>query len=703
MPTPTTTLTLQTPVGDLPKIGPTLGARLKHLGIQTISDLLFTFPVRYDDLSIITPLAHIQVGEHYTIRAKVELLANKRSPRKRMTITEAMISDETGQLKAVWFQQPYLRNVLTPGKEFLFSGKIQADRYGVCLLNPTYEMAKSETLHVGRIVPLYHLTAGLTQKQLRFFLSQALPVARALEDWLPEDIRQRQQLLPISKALISIHFPENHTELTQARQRLKFDELFFLQLKSQALIRLRKSNRAPCIPFRQPTIKAFIASLPFELTPDQKKVAWQILQDLEREHPMNRLVEGDVGSGKTVVAAIALRQCVDHQNQGAVFAPTEVLAFQHFQTFQHLLSASSVRLALLTQSAAEAFPHDATLTSLPKNKQRKYLLEQILLHNIDVVIGTHALLQDDVKFSKLGLAVIDEQHRFGVHQRKILTEKSGDPHIQPHLLSMTATPIPRSLALTVYGDLDLSLIRQKPKGRKAIETSLISDRERPSAYHFIDALLEQGQQAFVLCPLISESDLLGVKSVTEETENLKKNIFPHRRIGMLHGKMKAAEKQKIMKNFFDRHLDVLVATSVIEVGIDIPNATVMMIEDAERFGLAQLHQFRGRVGRSDQQSYCFAFSNSWNPETRERLRAFTETNDGFALAEKDLQLRGPGEVYGVQQSGLPQLKIATIGDRELIEAAQTEAHALFAQAPDLSSAPRLKNHLDRWLQSLHLE
>lgn len=690
-------------IAELPKIGAIFSQRLKKLGIRTISDLLFYFPFRYDDLRNITTIRHLRLNEVQNFRAKIELIANKRTARKRMTITEALIADETGQIKVVWFQQPYLAKALIIGQYYLFSGKIVHDRFGLLLSNPTFEPLKKETIHTGRIVPVYPLCAGISQKQFRMILNAALPYRTRLRDWLPHEIKARRHLLDLQGAIKEIHFPTDESNLHYAKKRLQFDEMFFLQLKTQSLVQLRRKTKALPIPFHQHRIQQFIASLPFQLTNDQKKGAWAIVKDLEKEKPMNRLLEGDVGSGKTVVAAIGLVQCFINGFQGVLLAPTEILAQQHFRSFQKLFHRPRWSIGLLTRSSCDIFPDAVSFQNQSLKKKRKILLEKILRNEINLVVGTHALLEDKIRFGKCGLAIIDEQHRFGVRQRKALTEKSGTDFHQPHLLSLTATPIPRSLTLTAYGDLDCSILKEKPPDRKPILTSLVSESERQTAYRFIDSRIEKGEQAFVVCPLISESDVLGVKSVNEVASRLEKTEFSHRNIAMIHGKLKNKEKENVMKKFLDREIDLLVATSVIEVGIDVANATIMMIEDGERFGLSQLHQFRGRVGRGERQAYCFVFSNSFFSDSKRRLSAFVSCDDGFALAEKDLEMRGPGEMYGTMQSGLPELKIADLRDHELLMATKKESQQLFEDDPDLSRYPMIKRHIDLWLSSIHLE
>lgn len=690
-------INLETPIKELYRVGKVTAKRLGKLGISTAKDLLFYFPFRYDDFSNICPINQLILGNTYTIKGRIELIKNIRSPRKRMFITEALISDQTGKIKSIWFNQPYLTKNLLTGTEIFLSGKLEIYNYSKHFNNPVYEIVKEglDQTHTARIVPIYSLTSNLTQKQIRFLTKLALPLANQIPDWLPQSIKEKYNFINLNQALSHIHFPDNLAKLNQARERLKFDELFLIQLQIQSLRNELEKNKAPQIIFQKEETKKLVDSLPFTLTADQKKTAWQILQDTQKIRPMNRLVEGDVGSGKTIVAVIAMFNAVLSGFQSVYMAPTEILAKQHFNNISQLLKNSKINVGLLTRS-------DWRMNSTEKTT-KKDLINQIKKGAVDLIIGTHALIQEKIKFNKLGLAIIDEQHRFGVEQRKLLKEKSCSKNFIPHLLSMTATPIPRSLALTLYGDLDLSIISQMPKGRKKIITKIVGSLNRPKAYNFVLEEIKKGRQVFVICPLIDPSDKLGVKSVTEEYERLKNKIFPKLNIAMLHGKLKSAEKEEIMQKFLAKKTDLLVSTSVIEVGIDVPNATIMMIEGAERFGLAQLHQFRGRVGRGEQQSYCLLFPTDDSLATISRLKALENCQNGFELAQKDLELRGPGEIYGTKQSGLPELKIASLTDYKTITIAQEEAKMLLAEDPELHQYPLLKNKIEAFTKIVHLE
>ncbi len=698
---------LNLPVIELNRVGAALEKRLLRIGIKTVEDLLFHFPFRYEDFSDVYSIAHLQAGMETTVRATIELIAAKRSPRKRTMITEAVVSDGSAQMRIVWFGQPYIAKALHVGDEVFFSGKVKDDMFGLQMVSPSYEKAikqenkKSNTIHTARIVPMYPLTTGITQKQIRMLMKQVVPLANKLEDWLPEDLRDRVDIMGLREALEQIHFPEDADSLRHAEKRLKFDELFLLQLRAEMIRQQVKRETAPVILFAEEKIKAFVNSLPFTLTKAQKIASWEILQDMEKLEPMNRLLEGDVGSGKTVVAAMAALDAVYAGYQVAIMAPTEILAKQHFASFQGLLPER--KMVLVTGGGTSNWKLETSETS--KKKKREETKRYIGNGEAEIVIGTHALLTEDVQFENLGLVIVDEQHRFGVNQRKTIRSKSGDESTMPHFLSMTATPIPRSFALTLYGDLDLSIINEMPKGRKPVKTSFIQPHSRLAAYGFIKDQVVAGRQVFVVCPLIgneqgttNNEQISDKKSVVEEYEKLSKHTFPDLRIAYLHGKMKTAEKDETMKQFSNGAIDILVSTSVVEVGVDIPNASVMMIEGAESFGLAQLHQFRGRVGRSEYQSYCFLFTDSDSQKVKERLQFFEKNTDGFKVAEYDLEVRGPGEVYGKMQSGMSELRFATMQDGGLIKLARDVARGI-----DFEKYSSLRERVEEWERGVHLE
>lgn len=667
------------PVSQLNGVGPEMAKRLKYLGVKTAADLVWQLPRAYDDRSDVLDIVDaLEEGTH-TVRGTIEKIATRRGRKRRSAITEALIGDITGSIKVVWFNQPYLSDRLAVGDELLLTGKVKRSKYGTAMQSPEYEklVAGRSTTHTGRIVPQYSLTAGITQKQMRYFVKQALDAVLPVNDPLPADTREKNALMGLSDALRAIHFPESNNEFYAAQLRLDFDQLFVLQLAVAQMKDEMDEQSAPAIPFDQAAVKTFVDSLPFTLTGAQKKAAWAALQDMEQSHPMNRLVEGDVGSGKTVVAAIAMLNAARAGFQSSLMAPTEILARQHFDGLTALLADHDVTLALRTHTYANG-PDGA-----------------------DITIGTHALIHDGVSFERLGLAVVDEQHRFGVKQRKQLREQSGDATTMPHLLSMTATPIPRSLALALYGDLALSIIDEMPEGRKPVTTRVVPAKERRSTESFLRERVAAGEQVFVICPIIEDSDKLEVKSVTTEFERLQ-TVFPDLRLEMLHGKVKPAEKETIMNRMRDGQIDVLVATSVIEVGVDVPNATVIVIEGAERFGLAQLHQFRGRVGRSDKQSYCFLFTSSQSQQSAARLQAMEQSTNGFELAEKDLELRGAGEVYGTQQSGVDEGTLHAIAQPQLLAQVQ-EAAKLAVEDDILQHSPELRALVNERLSAMHLE
>lgn len=689
---------LHHPITSLNRVGAVLARRLKYLGIETVQDALFYFPFRYEDFREVVPIAELTDGQQVTVKGHVELIGSRRSPRKRKVIVEALVNDGTEQLRVVWFGQPFIAKNIKVGDEVYLSGKVKDDAYGFQLVSPSYEKVRTEAAtHTARIVPMYSLTAGITQKQIRFLIKQALQALEhdTLVDWLPEDIQTKAKVIDLSTALTKIHFPTDHKEKKQAEERLKFDELFVMQLRAEMVRQSLRRAKAHALEFKEKEIKAFVESLPFTLTNDQKIAAWEILQDIAEDLPMNRLLEGDVGSGKTVVAALVLYNVVLNNKQGAMMAPTEILAKQHFESLQKTYD-DTMRVALLTRSQCEMM--NVSFTQKTKKGKREELIQYVKEGKIDILVGTHAILSEDIAFKDLSLVIVDEQHRFGVAQRKKIREQSGNKKTIPHFLSMTATPIPRSFALTLYGDLDISIIKEMPAGRKEIKTKVVDPHGRAAAYDFIKEQIQEGRQVFVICPLIEDTNSTEKKSVLAEYEKLSNQIFPEQRVSYLHGKMKAADKDATMNAFAAGEIDILVSTSVVEVGVNIPNASVMMIEGAERFGLAQLHQFRGRVGRSSHQSYCFLFTDSDGIGVNERLKYFENTSDGFSLAEYDLQLRGPGEVYGTTQSGMMNFRLATMRDVDIIKKARDIARDI-----DFERYPQLREKVSEWERSVHLE
>jgi len=713
-------LTLNTPVEKINKIGKVTAGKLKKLDIKIAQDLIEHYPFRYDDYSQICKISELRDGERASVQGTIQFIQNKRSPRKRMMITEGLISDGSDQLRVVWFNQPFIGRNLHTGDKVSLAGLAQVELYGMQMTSPEYEKIYGfGATHTQGLVPVYHTTANLTNKQLRFLIKSVISVASKIQDWLQDDIKKKYNLLDLGQAYYNIHFPKDQKNLDESRKRLGFDELFFVQLNAQVQKSEVGSQRSEKIRFFEKKTKDFVNSLPFTLTKAQKKAGWEILQDIQRDKPMARLLEGDVGSGKTVTAALAMLNAALNKKQSALLVPTEILANQHFETLCQLFKGTEVKIGLFTrtqrkinkkannisspllsrgggQGVVLLTNQTTPVPSLSKEGNeikkaitlsKKEILELIKKGEVDIIIGTHAMIQENVEFKNLALAIIDEQHRFGVEQRKALRNKSGDRKTIPHLLSMTATPIPRSLALVVYGDLDLSIINEMPKGRQKIDTFLVPEQKRQDAYNFIKKQVADGRQVFVICPLISPSDKLGIKSVEEEYKKLDEHTFPDLKIAYLHGRMSAKEKDEIMQKFLANQIKVLVSTSVVEVGVDVPNATIMMIEGAERFGLAQLHQFRGRVGRSTHKSYCLLFTENLNANSRKRLQTLTKTNDGFKLAEADLKMRGPGEVFGTAQKGFPEFKIANLCDHELIK--QTKEAAQEVVAGGIEKYPKI--------------
>lgn len=657
-------MNLTTPLASIKGVGEKTAEQFSLSGLHTVGDLIHFLPKRHEDFSEVAKIRDITPGKR-TIRARCESIST-RMVRRGMKLTTATLVDDTGKLQAVWFNQAYRAVQLKDSRqEFFFSGEFEFNYNKYQLTNPSAEKVSDMPVQTDRLLPVYPAIKGLKSQLVRKILMELKPFMTMLPDSLPADVVKKESLLPLSDALLAMHFPDTSDDVRRAKERLAFEELFELLLASV----LNKRENAKLIgwpiPFEQPIVKAFVRELPFELTPAQKQAAWEILQDLEKAEPMNRLLQGDVGTGKTVVAGIAARQAASHGFQTAILAPTEILAAQHAKGLAELLQPFGLNVALLSGSVSA--------------KQRKPLLESLAAGEVNVLIGTHALLQPNVIFHKLGLVVIDEQHRFGVNQRQELLKKSAH---MPHLLAMTATPIPRSLALTVYGELSVSIINQKPKERKPIITKIVSPVSRSTLYQTIDKELAAGRQAYVVCRLIDDNPANEAKSVETEFRKLQNSVFGHRRIGLLHGRLKPDEKDAVMRRFAAGELDILVSTTVVEVGVDVPNATVMMIEDAEQYGLSQLHQLRGRVGRSNLQSYCYLLTSD-TKKPSQRLREIEKSNDGFYLAEVDLALRGPGEIYGRAQHGALNLQIATLSDTKLIARAQKAAQAFVDSDTDL--------------------
>lgn len=836
-------INLKEKIEKIPRIGIRYGNILKKLNIETVEDFLMHFPFRYEDYSERVPIDELSAGSTATIMGQVTKSKLIRTWKKKMLITECYISDETGTVRAVWFNQPYVSDSLLEGKGVRLSGKVSEDANGLFFSNAAWEMSSRQPTNTGRLVPVYPETEGLTSKWIRWQMANIFKAGFEIKDPVPENILKDLHLPDIKTALKYLHFPQNETQAEFAQKRFAFQEMLVMQLVSQRVKSVWEKQSAVAITFDEERTKDFVDALPFSLTNAQKKAAFQIFKDMEKPVPMNRLLNGDVGSGKTIVAALAALAAAHKNFQTAFMAPTEVLALQHFESISKLFSKSNISVGLLTNSYQ-------MIAGQAKIK-RENLLSEIRSGKVDIVIGTHALIQKDVAFKKLALIIIDEQHRFGVSQRaalqhavqtntdlmptntentkellykeltykirgavfnvkkqlglghkeiiyqkalmeefnnlNLVTEKeknidikynnkkigtyrpdfvidnkiiielkalpfigkvekqqvwhylkgsdyklallvnfgNDDVHIErfintgqhrsvsslhksvqmiPHLLSMTATPIPRTLAMTFFGNLNLSILDEMPKNRKPIKTEIVGSRDRQKIYDFIRGEISAGRQAFVILPLVEESEKLSeLKAAKEEHARLSKDIFPNLKLALLHGKLKSAEKEKVMEDFKHKNYDILVATSVVEVGIDVPNATIMIIEDADRFGLSQLHQFRGRVGRGQFQSYCFLFTGSSTAKTKTRLHALVDHSSGFDIAEKDFALRGPGEFLGTRQSGLPDIAMQHITNVKLIEIAQTQAEKLLKEDPDLKKNPLLKKATEKFNENVHLE
>ncbi len=691
---------LQKPVQYLKGVGPKIAAKFAQREIKTVEDLLYFLPKAYEDRRRVREIRSIRVGEHVVVRGEIVLSGPVKF--KRRKVYEIVISDGTGLLAAKWFhfQEKRFRERLRPGREIILAGEVTIFGGRKEIIHPEIAFPEEETLslHLGRILPLYPGIEGLSQKQLRKIVAHAVKnYASKLVSAIPAKILKKRRLLPLPLAISGLHFPSEEDDLPALNaersiyhKSLAFDEFFYLELA--LALRKSKLSQAPGIAFRieSKRVEKFLASLPFKLTRAQERAFEEIKKDLARPYPMNRLLQGDVGCGKTVVAFLAALIAIDNGYQVALMAPTEILAEQHYLNFKKYAGLIGVEIALLTGGRPA--------------REKKAIYQGLCTGHIHFVVGTHALFQEAVTFKKLGLVIIDEQHRFGVLQRAALREKAQG--LEPDTLVMTATPIPRTLAMTVYGDLDVSLIDELPAGRKPVKTFLFTAEERKKAYAFVKEELKKGNRAYVIFPLVEESEKIDLLAATTMAQKLQQKVFPEFKVGLLHGKMKPAEKEAVMRAFKEGECQVLVATTVVEVGVDVPEATVMVIEHAERFGLSQLHQLRGRVGRSERESYCLLIAHKLRPgsEAWRRLRILCETNDGFRIAEEDMKIRGPGELLGTKQSGYFSFRRADlVRDYDMLVVAREEAFTLLEEDPELKDYPLLKEILfERWQERLKL-
>lgn len=666
-------------------VGPKRAFRLRKLNINTILDLIYYIPREYEDRSKFTTIKQAIIGEKASLEVEIVGPGQVIRPRRNMSILKVPFQDESGYGFLVWFNQNYLKNKFKVGEKYRVNGKINKMGMELQVMNPVYEKANMHN-KIGQIVPLYSLTSGLTNNEIVKIVNNVLKeYLDFVQEILPTEIRGKYNLIGIKEAIRNIHFPSNRTVLEASKRRLIFEELFILQL-GLFIIKNKSLNEDSGVQFpKVKEIDEFIDNLPFKLTSAQKRVFQEIQDDMSSTKQMSRLVQGDVGSGKTIVAALAMFRSVKAGYQAAMMAPTEILAVQHFESLNTLFKDYNIRCELLVGSLTD------------KNKEK--VLDELKRGEIDILIGTHALIQDNVEFNNLALVITDEQHRFGVRQRAILNQKGNNPDV----LVMTATPIPRTLALILYGDLDISIIDELPPGRKEVETYAVGPEYTDRVNKFIEKQVLEGRQAYIVCPLIEESETLSLNSAEELYEDFKNNVFKDYSVGLLHGKMNNKEKDSIMNDFKENKLDILISTTVIEVGVNVPNANIMVIYNAERFGLAQLHQLRGRVGRGEYQSYCILLNNSRNKIARERMRILQSSSDGFIISEKDLELRGPGEFFGTRQHGLPELKIANLfRDMDILKLAQSEALNVMKLDPNLEKREhqRIRKQIQKMFENL---
>lgn len=697
---------------------------LGRIGIETIKDLLFYFPSRYTDLSKTKAIKDLIPGEVATIYGEVSKLKTKKGWKSKIPMAEGELTDQTGKIKVIWYNQAYIAKMIPEGSTVSMTGKITEGKYGKYLSNPEYELTPGMPIDIGDSLfkdgestsfsfPIYRETKNVTSKWIYHGIQKIIKtgILEQVEDYIPEEILKKYKLPKIKDSLIWIHMPRSNKASESARKRFAFDEVFFIQLARQIDREENQKEKAYKIDYEKSENERFISKFPFDLTKAQQKAIKDIFSDFQKDYPMSRLLEGDVGSGKTAVAAVSSFGAINTRPPGqdfgtlqvAYMAPTEILANQHYENFIQYFIGSGIQIGLITGSTCKKFPSKINPEE-STNISKKQLLKWVQNGEIPIVIGTHALIQKNVKFKHLALAIVDEQHRFGTKQRKSLATKD---EFAPHFLSMTATPIPRTLALTIYGDLDLTLLDQMPTGRKPVITEIVSKAKRPETYDFIKEKLQEGRQLYVICPRIDEPDpekktALQTKSVKAEAKRLKKEVFQDYEIDILHSKMSKDKKESAMKKFEEGKTDILVATSVVEVGVNVPNATMIIIEGAERFGLAQLHQLRGRVIRSNHQAYCFVYSDSSNAKSMERLRALKTAKNGFELSELDLSLRGAGDLLGIKQWGLSDLGMEAIKNIKMVEAARNEATEIVKNG-GAERFPKLKQELDRRNLKIHFE
>ena len=642
---------LSDPITILKGIGPSKAKQFENLNIFTLRDLICHFPRGYEDRTRLVTISQLEADRPACFKAMVMNTPRTAHIRKGLDMTKVQLADHTARLNVTFFNNRYVTDQLQYGKEYIFYGAINGDFSGYSMTNPTFESLDAPPVTTRRVLPIYPLTAGLSNAAVLKAVNQALAICDVPEEILPEAVRRQYGILPAERAYYAIHQPASMEEAELAKRRLVFEE-FFIFSAGLSLLRASRAGKATT-PYANLNVQPFLAALPFDLTGAQKRAIAEISADVSRGVPMNRLVQGDVGSGKTMVAAAAAYLAANNHHQAALMAPTEILAEQHYQSLSKIFAPLGLRVALLTGSM--------------KEKEKRQIREQIAAGEIDLAVGTHALLTDATVFADLGMVIADEQHRFGVAQRSKLSAKGSDPHV----LVMSATPIPRTLALIMYGDLDVSILDELPPGRQAVDTFLVNESYRPRINAFLRKQVSEGHQCFVVCPAVEENEELGIKSAEVWAETLQKTVFPDLRVLLLHGQMKGSEKEAVMAAFAAGEGDILVATTVIEVGVDVPNATLMVIEDADRFGLSQLHQLRGRVGRGSAKSFCILTSHNRNAETLQRLKALCKTTDGFRIAEEDLKLRGPGDFFGARQSGLPTFRVADLSfDLQVLKDAQ---------------------------------